>query len=266
MLEGNGRIWLNLLHRKYLTDGERHSHLILGPEREVCNDIPRKVLYENSAFFRNKYDNFDGSEINEEIALPDINPRIFDLAIQCLYCKDFTLEVDADLSVEKEITLLIDLVDQSIKLGFPDPGQPLVSHLRQLLIMKRRALTTTHIQRAYALEANHSIQKLFAQAAIQQYMRRDREYDEPEEGEEYCYPDDDLDDAHAARDFDYGMRFRYIREFRSIAAFKNDLVYAVNDVLTASDEQVNWANRKTNRPQQKMTVYQDPLDGTTWSP
>jgi hypothetical protein len=224
------------------------------------------VLYENSSFFRTRYDALDGSEVSEQIILPDVNPRVFDLALQTLYCKKFSLELDVGLSTEKEITLLLDLVELSIMLGFPDPGLPVVDHTRFLLVEKRRALTTTHIQRAYTLEANHPIQKLFVQAAIQQYMRRDREYDQPDEGEEYCYPDDDLDDAHADYDFDYGMRFRYIREFRSITAFKTDLMYAVNDVLTASEEQVIWGSKKTNRPQQRMTVYQDPLDGTTWVP
>jgi hypothetical protein len=237
----------------------------LGHKGEARDTIPKTLLYNNSTYFKNKYDEMDGSELNEEISLIDVKPAIFDLVIQCFICKNFTLEHDANISKAGEIGIILEIVELSLELGFPDPGDAAIAHLKSILISSRSALTSNHVRRAYRLPDSHPIQKLFAKAAIQAYMRRDRHYDMAgvDRDEDVNFPDNDLDEARARSIFGLGMHFRYIRERRTIKGFKMDLAEAMDEVTSNADKRLVSRSR---RHQELETVYKDPLTGEQWSP
>jgi len=192
-------------------------------------------------------------------------PTIFDLAIQALVCKNFTLEHDPNITKSDEIGIILEIIELSQYLGLPDPGAATIPHLTAILTNTRIALTTSHLRRAYRFPNEHPVQKLFTKAIIQQFMRRDVSLDVEgkDEEEDDCFPDDHLDYARVQGMFGIGMRFRYIRERRSIKQFKRDLADAMDEVTSAKEQRpVNFGKKR----HEVLTWYKDPLTGEQWSP
>src|SRR4051794_30501193 len=71
----------NTLLRKYYPDGRKVS-LLLGPNELRQETLPRRLLYDNSSYFKAIYDQQErDEELDETIKLPDVDPDVFGLAI-----------------------------------------------------------------------------------------------------------------------------------------------------------------------------------------
>lgn len=234
--------------------------ILLGPEEVLRNTIPRKVLYENSSFFRNHYDKAEEEE-DDTVRLPNVDPQMFDLAIQCLVAKGFTLEHDCNRSKAFEITVLLDLMFLTVTLGLPDPSEAVVEKLRDILVAERRALKHKHMKRAFELEDGHSIQGLFVQAVVSEFMKT---RENRSNRDSIDTDTDDEDDESRFRDaahrhFTYKNGFRFQKEFKTIRAFKLQLLEEQNNVLESGRKKLLRSATKL-REAIYTTEYTDPLD------
>ena len=219
------------------------------------------MLAENSSYFKDLFEQQANAEAYDDtLKLPDVNPDLFDLAVQCLVTKTIALQADVARSASQEISILLDLVFLMLKFGFPDPGEAAVSHMRGVLINKRTALKNQHIRRAYTLPDGHPVCDLFCQAVVRQYMmstynrsRDNLRNDDSDEDED----DDDLTPAQAAA---YRNGFEYKPVLNSILAFKHDIQDAQDKVLKEGFI-IKVTKVATKRsPQQTERWYRDPLD------
>lgn len=188
---------------------------------------------------------------------------MFDVIIQFLVSKTFTLEPDPNRSTTTEITIILDLVFLAERLGFPDPSDPVIERLRGILVEDRRALKRKHIKRAFELEEEHAIQHLFVHAVVRDYMKaRDAKLNSNEINTEATDDDDDEsvypDEAHRA--FYNKDKFWFRREIRSIRAFKYQLLEEQDTILKSGKKIVT--RQATRRQRETHTIkYVDPLDG-----
>jgi hypothetical protein len=253
--------------RKYFPGGQRAT-ILLGPEEELRDTIPKKILYENSSFFNDHYDTVEAEDWKDDtVKLPDVDPQLFDLAIQCLVSKDFTLEPDPVRSKSSEITILLDLMSLAAMLGLPDPSEPINKQLRDILINDRRALRRMHIRKAFRLDDKHGIQELFVKAVVREYMqtRSSRLNSDEIDTEDTGDTDDDDDDEERYRDgahraFQAKYRFSFQKELSTIRAFKHQLLEEQDNVLNSGKKFVARSGTRL-RNVIYSTKYADPLDG-----
>jgi hypothetical protein len=189
---------------------------------------------------------------------------MFDLVIQFLVAKTFTLEPDPNRSATTEITIILNLVFLAERLGFPDPSGPVIENLRGILVEDRRALRRGHIKRAFELEDEHGIQRLFVQAVVRDYMKtRGTKLNSNEIDTDGTDDDDDEEVVHrdgAHRAFHNKDKFWFHKEIKSIRAFKYQLLEEQDSILKSGKKVVT---RQATRKQREIHTikYVDPLDG-----
>lgn len=253
--------------RKYFPGG-RCATILLGPREELRDTIPQRVLYENSSYFSDHYDSVEAEEkVDDAVRLPEVDPLMFDLVIQCLVTNTFTLDTDPMRLKATEITILLELIFLNDKLGLPDIGQAVVEKLRNILIDDRRALRRKHIKMAFQLEEDHSVQELFSQAVVREYMKTSstkQNGHEMDAGDDSSDDDDDDDDELKHRDGAHRAlhmknRFSFQRELDNIRGFKFQLLLAQDKVIK-SGKKVMVHQATKLRPAVHAIKYADPLN------
>jgi hypothetical protein len=216
------------------------------------------MLRDNSSYFKNVYEQQenDNNSLDDTIKLPDVDPDLFDLAIQCLVAKDIALQPNLARTSIEEITIILNLAFLIIKLGFPDLGEATVCQLKKILINERKALRVQHIRRAYTLPAGHPIRYLFCQAVVREYMMETR----ASNGFGKMDNDDSDDELTPAQASAYRPGFRYKQLLETIRDFRHDVLEAQDKVLKEgyTDKVIKQATKRS--PQQTERHYQDPLD------
>lgn len=255
-------------YRKYFPGGE-NAIVLLGPKEEVRDTIPKKTLCENSTFFSDYYDMMEEEEWEDNtVELPDVDPHMFDLAVQCMVSKSFTLEPNPSRSKSSEITILLDLVSLTAMLGLPNPSAPVIEKLRDILVEERRALRRKHIRRAFELDEGQDIQELFVKAVVGEYMRTRGSSSEEIDTEETDDEDDDddeskhRDEAHCT--FYSKHKFSFLKELSTIRDFKLQLLEEQDKVLN-SGQKVLARSATRSRTAVYTTTYNDPLGGAGFS-
>jgi len=163
-----------------------------------------------------------------EIKLPDIDPNLFDLAIQLVASRHTHLSFVPGASRAEQITTIIKVISEAQKLGShgrQGAVEVIVDKLRGLLVTGRRKarddLTITHIAMAYKLPKGHCLRKLCVDTAVRPRL----EWREPEMGdssdEDENDEEDEMDEAHRARKG--GYRFMYQTAIEKIPDFKSEV-------------------------------------------
>jgi hypothetical protein len=215
-----------------------------------------RTLCSSSGFFQDHFDRVSAGEVDDKpIKLPEVHPQLFDLVIQCLVCKNLTLQ--PGLGKSKAISVLLDVIFVALKLGFPDPGKAVVNLIRTILISNRGALRRTHVQKSFTLRRGHEIQKLFVKAAVQEYMKVSNDDDSVDEIP--SSDEDPRDDAHLA--FTQGLGFRFHGEVESNHAFKS-MLRREQDIILKSAAVVEVKRGSAKKPAITSRAYTDPLDGS----
>ena len=141
-----------------LHPGGKNAVTLLGPEEELRDTIPKKTLREYSTYFSNHYKTAKAEEWEDNVVrLPEINQQLFDLAIQCLVCKKFTLEFDPNRSKSSDIGIILELVFLIDILGLPDLSELITAKLQEIIIDDYIVLRCKYIKRAFELDEGYSI-------------------------------------------------------------------------------------------------------------
>lgn len=242
--------------------------ILLGPEEELRDTIPKKTLREYSTYFSDHYKTAEAEEWEDDVVrLPDIDPQLFDLAIQCLVCKNFTLEFDPNRSKSSDIGIILELVFLIDMLGLPDLSEPITAKLREIIIDDRTVLRRKHIKRAFELDEGHSIQKLFVQAVVCEYMKTRGNAANRHEIDVQDTDEEDEEIKHrdmAHRSFYFLNRFAFQKQFETIRAFKFQLLEEQDNILRGS-EKVLVRSGTSKKHAVYNTTYHDPLDNKGFS-
>jgi hypothetical protein len=241
---------------KYFRGGEC-ARILLGPDEILRDKIPKDILCNSSKYFRNHYRSMERKgkcDINT-VRIPDVNPELFDLAMQYTVTKSIMLKHGTTNSVEIKVSL--DLIFSMLQLGLPDPSKLLAERIRKLLIEARQALKPKHVQRAYNLRKGHPMRQLFVQASIKEYMTL------LTSGPKYgnIRPADDISDHEDMCAANYAAfsagRFRFQKELENISEFEIEVLKEQDRVLK-SGEKIPQPRKKSTA----VTTYTDPLDGS----
>jgi hypothetical protein len=188
------------------------------------------------------------------IKLSDVQPEIFDLAIQFAICKTIQLNRSQARTKSAEITSMLDLVLLAIKIGLPGAGYGIAARLKDILIDQRNALQGSHIETAYTLKKGHPIRKVIVKSLARAYFV----FQEPPTSRKaQVYRKGEGDNAR--RNAFSGERFIVQDQLDSLDEFKRELSDATMDILHNRND-CSSRSGKTHR-----ISYTDPLSGENFS-
>ena len=224
--------------------------------RHPCK-FPRGLLSHHFNFFKERFNlptvEATGIPTAETVELPDVERRIFDLAIQMAITKSFQPHISQTRTRTIEITTLLQLVILGTRLGFSGAGHIAATRVKEILMDRRNALQGSHIETAYSLGKDHPIRKVIVQSLGRAYfiLKQGRASKKP------VYRRGEADNARRNA-FD-GDRFIFQDQLDTIDDFNLELSIQAIDIL-------HDRNEITSRSGKTRTItYTDPLSEETFS-
>jgi hypothetical protein len=233
---------------------ESNGVLVVLDAGKVPYKIPKKILYDNSKFFKDAIDQATAQDLAESgIRVQGASLETFNLAIQWIGCKEIRLEPAQCRSKASELTAIMEVVHLGVKLGVADIGENMVDRLRDTIISDRDVLKGHHIRTAFALERGHGIRTLAVNPFVKlliDFREGDRSVNDP------GYGDEEVEEVDAARLGAFApSMFRFQAEMDLIQDFEVDLLRAMQRKM-ATRELVRVPNR---RKTEYTTFFEDPL-------
>lgn len=219
--------------------------------------FPRGLLSRHFNFFKERFNlptmEATGDPTAETVELPDVERRIFDLAIQMAITKSFQPHNSQTRTKKMEITTLLQLVILGTRLGFSGAGHIAATRLKEILMDRRNALQESHIETAYTLGKGHPIRKVIVQSLGRAYfiLKQGRA------SKKQVYRRGEADNARRNA-FD-GDKFIFQDQLDTIDDFNLELSIQAIDIL-------HDRNEITSRSGKTRTItYTDPLSEESFS-